>query len=59
MAVLNTNDSLRIPKKHKCFGIKIYKLHDLTGYTCDMKTNKMTAAHNCEKYYKGSGRVWT
>jgi len=26
-----------IPKKHKCFGIKIYKLCDETGYTYDMK----------------------
>jgi hypothetical protein len=25
-----------IPKKHKCFGIKIYKLFDETGYTYDM-----------------------
>jgi len=26
-----------IPRKHKCFGIKIFKLCDLTGYTYDMK----------------------
>jgi hypothetical protein len=26
-----------ISKKHKCFGIKMYKLCDLTGYTYDMK----------------------
>ena len=26
-----------IPKKHTCFGIKIYKLSDRTGYTCDME----------------------
>ena len=25
-----------IPKKHKCFGIKLYKLCDETGYTYDM-----------------------
>jgi hypothetical protein len=25
-----------IPKKHKCFGIKICKLHDMSGYTYDM-----------------------
>ena len=25
-----------IPKKHKRFGIKIYKLCDETGYACDM-----------------------
>jgi hypothetical protein len=25
-----------IPKKHKHFGIKIYKLLDMTGYGCDM-----------------------
>jgi len=24
-------------KKHKCFGIKMYKLCDSTGYTYDMK----------------------
>jgi hypothetical protein len=26
-----------IPKKHKCFDIKIYKLCDMTGYTYDMR----------------------
>jgi hypothetical protein len=26
-----------IPKKHKCFGIKIYKLWDFKGYTYDMR----------------------
>ena len=26
-----------IPKKRKCFGIKIFKLCDSTGYTYDMK----------------------
>ena len=26
-----------IPKEHKCFGIKIFKLCDSTGYTYDMK----------------------
>jgi hypothetical protein len=26
-----------IPKKHKCFGIKIYRLCDRTGYTYDME----------------------
>jgi hypothetical protein len=26
-----------IPKEHKCFGIKIYKLCDTAGYTYDMK----------------------
>ena len=25
-----------IAKKHKCFGIKIYKTCDQTGHTCDM-----------------------
>jgi len=25
------------PKKKKCFGIKIYKLSDESGYKCDMK----------------------
>jgi hypothetical protein len=25
-----------IPKKHKCFGFKIYKLCDMSGYTYDM-----------------------
>jgi hypothetical protein len=25
-----------IPKKHKCFWIKIYKLSDMSGYTYDM-----------------------
>jgi hypothetical protein len=26
-----------IPKKHRSFGIKIYKLYDETGYTFDMR----------------------
>jgi hypothetical protein len=26
-----------IPKKHTCFGIKVRKLCDSIGYTCDMK----------------------
>jgi len=26
-----------IPKKTKCFGIKIYKLYDESGYTYDMR----------------------
>jgi len=26
-----------IPKKRKCFGIKIYKLGDESGYTYDMR----------------------
>jgi len=26
-----------VSKKHKCFGIKMYKLCDLTGYTYDLK----------------------
>jgi hypothetical protein len=26
-----------MPKKHKHFGIKIFKLYDSTGYTFDMK----------------------
>jgi len=26
-----------IPKKRKCFGIKIYKLCDGSGYTYDMR----------------------
>ena len=44
-----------IPKKRKCFGIKIYKLCDESGYTYDMKvylgrdsrstTDDMTATH--------------
>ena len=44
-----------IPKKRKCFGIKIYKLCDKSGYTYDMKvylgrdsrsaTDDMTATH--------------
>jgi hypothetical protein len=44
-----------IPKKHKRFGIKIYKLCDMTGYTYDMEvylgkdrqraTTDMTATH--------------
>ena len=44
-----------IPKKRKCFGIKIYKLCDESGYTFDMKvylgrdsrsaTDDMTATH--------------
>jgi hypothetical protein len=44
-----------IPKKHKRFGIKIYKLCDMTGYTYDMEvylgkdrkraTPDMTATH--------------
>jgi hypothetical protein len=39
-----------IPKKHKCFGIKIYKLCDSTGYTYDMdvyvgKDRQRTAQH--------------
>jgi len=25
-----------VPKKHKCFGIKMFKLCDPTGYTYDM-----------------------
>jgi len=25
------------PRVHKCFGIKIYKLCDMTGYTYDMR----------------------
>jgi hypothetical protein len=25
-----------IPKKHKCFGIKVFKLRDMNGYTCNM-----------------------
>jgi hypothetical protein len=27
-----------IPNKHKCFGIKIYKLCDMTGYIYDVFT---------------------
>jgi len=44
-----------IPKKRKCFGIKIYKLCDKAGYTCGMRvylgkdsqsaTDDMTATH--------------
>jgi hypothetical protein len=43
-----------IPKKHKCFGIKIYNLCHLKGYTYDMRmyvrkdrkhTTDMTATH--------------
>jgi len=44
-----------IPKKRKCFGIKIYKLCDESGYTYDMRvylgtdshsaTDNMTATH--------------
>jgi len=44
-----------IPKKRKCFGIKIYKLCDKSGYTYDMRvylgkdsdsaTDDMTATH--------------
>jgi hypothetical protein len=44
-----------ISKKHKCFGIKIYKLCDMSGYTYDMdmylgknrtcSTADMTATH--------------
>ena len=38
-----------IPKKRKCFGIKIYKLSDESGYTYDMRvysaTDDMTAVH--------------
>jgi len=44
-----------IPKKRKCFGIKIYKLCDESGYTYDMRvylgrdshstTDDMTATH--------------
>jgi len=26
-----------IPKKYKCFGIKIYKFCDMTGYICNMR----------------------
>jgi len=44
-----------IPKKRKCFSIKIYKLYDESGYTYDMRvywgrdshstTDDMTATH--------------
>jgi hypothetical protein len=44
-----------IPKKRKCFGIKIYKLCDKSGYTYDMRvylgrdsdsaTDDITATH--------------
>jgi len=44
-----------IPKKRKCFGIKIYKLCDEAGYTCAMRvylgkdsqsaTDNMTTTH--------------
>jgi len=44
-----------LPKKRKCFGIKIYKLSDESGYTYDMRvylgrgshfaTDDMTATH--------------
>jgi hypothetical protein len=42
-----------IPKKHKCFGIKIYK-HDMTGYTYNMmsiyfRKGRKNATHDDRK----------
>jgi hypothetical protein len=49
-----------IHKKHECFGIKIHKLSDMSGYTCDMDiysgedrtcvTRDMTATHATVKW---------
>ena len=54
-----------IPKKHKCFGIKIYKLCDTCGYTYDMKVylgkdrqgaiTDMTETHATVTDWKGKG----
>jgi hypothetical protein len=59
-----------ISKEHKCFGMKIYKLCDLKGYTYDMGvyvgkdrthvTHTVTAAHAnthyCGRTYKENSK---
>jgi hypothetical protein len=56
-----------IPKMHRHFRIKIYKLCDMSGYTYDTDvylakvstcmTADMTATHNCETTNKEGGRT--
>ena len=58
-----------IPKKHKHFGIKIYKLSNETGYTCDTtvyldrdrqrRVQNLTAAHSTvsERVNRRSSRI--
>jgi hypothetical protein len=36
-------------EKHKCCGIKIYKLYNMFGYTCTHATADMTATHPTAK----------
>jgi hypothetical protein len=54
-----------IPKKHKCFGVKIYKLCNMAGYTYmgvflakyrQNATQTMTATYVVVKSLKMSGR---
>jgi hypothetical protein len=56
-----------IPKKHKCLGINIYKLYDMSGYTYDMNIclEKRTATHATVKLltekwkYMDISYMWT
>jgi len=57
-----------IPKKRKCFGIKIYKLCDESGYTYNMRvylgrdshsaTDNMTATHATVRHLTSRVEAW-
>jgi len=59
-----------VPKKRKCFGIKMFKLCDSTGYTCDMNVylgkdrqraaQHLTATHATVTILtRGGRRIWS
>jgi hypothetical protein len=50
-----------VPKKHKCFGIKIYKLCNMTEYTYNMRIYLGKEKQNStdDNSYTCDWEVWT